>query len=90
MLKEVPLELRNQLDLPPEVFLFVNPLTGKHAKTKADSKLAVFKHEQAARKWEKNSTILKEMVGYYCPWVEMLGIASKETQGQYEYFMDSN
>ena len=90
MLKEVPLELKNQIPPPPEVFLFVNPLNGKHAKTKVDSKLAVFRNESAARRWEKNSKILKEMVGYYCPWEEMLGIASKETQGQYEYFMDSN
>jgi hypothetical protein len=90
MLKEIPIELKNQLTLPPEVFLFVNPLTGKHAKTKVDSKLAVFRNEKAARKWEKTSKILKEMVGYHCPWEEMLGVAIKETQGQYEYFMDTN
>ncbi len=88
MLKEIPIELKNQLDLPPDVFVYVNPLTGKHAKTKADSKLAVFKNEALARKWEKKSNILKDMVGYYCKWQEMLGIANKETSGQFEYFLD--
>ncbi len=90
MLKEIPIELRNQLDLPPDVFLFVNPLTGVHAKTKADSKLAVFKNESAARIYEKRSKILKQMVGYYCQWEEMLVVAQKETQSQYEFFRDNN
>ena len=43
MLKELPIELQNRLPLPPDVFLFVNPLNGKHAKFKDGDALAVFK-----------------------------------------------
>ena len=74
--------------LPPVVFLYVNPLTGKHAKTSNNSRLAVFVNEIAARKWEGISKTLKNMVGYEATVEEMLDIASKETGGSYEYFSD--
>lgn len=86
LLKELPIELRNSIPPPPDVFLFVNPLTGNHAKTRADGKLAVFINASAAYSWEKNSESLKNKVGYTCSWDEMIQIANQETQGQYEYF----
>lgn len=88
MLKELPIELENQIDLPPDVFLFVNPLNGRHAKFKDSDSLAVFNNENTARKWEIKSKVLNKMVGYYCTWEEMLAIASNETGGKYEYFRD--
>ena len=75
---------------PPEVFVFVNPLTGKHAKYTLTNKLAVFKDESVARLWEQNSKALKDMVGYWATWEEMLDIAQKQTGGQYEYFGTAN
>lgn len=89
-LKEIPIELRNQLSLPPDVFLYVNPLTGKHAKTSQTNKLAVFKNDVIGRLWEKRSDSLKTMVGYWATWVEMLKIAESQTGGNYEFFRDCN
>ena len=75
---------------PPEVFVFVNPLTGKHAKYTLTNKLAVFKDESVARQWEGISKALKSMVGYFITWEEMLDIAAKQTDGLYEYFANIN
>jgi hypothetical protein len=88
MLKELPIELQNRLPLPPDVYLFVNPLNGRHAKFKNTDSLAVFKDEATGRRWEIISKVLNTMVGYYCPWEEMLAIASNEAGGKYEYFRD--
>ena len=88
--KELPIELRNPLPLPPDVFLYVNVLTGRHAQTSLTSKLAVFKDENVARLWEEKSKALKGMVGYWAAWEEMLDIAQKQTGGQYEYFGTAN
>jgi len=69
-----------------ECWLYVNPLTGKHAKSNtADSPLAVFKDENIGRAYEIKSDILKGMIGYYAIWDEMLHIARKETSGKYDY-----
>ena len=87
--KELPIELRNPIPLPPDVFLYVNPLTGKHASTAADKKLAVFSNEKVGRDWEQVSKKLQSLVGYYCRWEDMLAIANEQTGGQYEYFRDS-
>ena len=75
---------------PPEVFVFVNPLTGKHAKYTLTNKLAVFRDESVARQWENISKALKSMVGYFITWEEMLDIAAKQTDGLYEYFANIN
>jgi hypothetical protein len=88
-IKELPIEIRKPIPLPPDVFLYVNPLTGKHATTVQDKKLAVFVNETTGRKWEEISKALKSMVGYYCKWEEMLTIAKGQTGGQYEFFRDS-
>jgi len=51
-IKENPVELIQDIDVLPEVFIYVNVLTGKHAKTSDTDKLAVFKNENVARIWE--------------------------------------
>ena len=85
-IKENPVELIQDINPLPEVFLYVNVLTGKHAKTRDTEKLAVFKNDAIGRQWEQQSTILKNMVGYWAVWNEMLDIAKNQTGGQYEYF----
>ena len=89
-LKENPLEQIQDTNEVAEVFLFVNVLTGRHAQTSQTRKLAVFKDETVARLWEQNSKALKDMVGYWAAWEEMLDIAQKQTGGQYEYFGTGN
>jgi len=69
-----------------DVWIYVNPLTGKHAKTTNGNKLAVFINEEVGRSWETKSTALSGMVGYKASWDEMIEIAIKQTQGQYELF----
>jgi hypothetical protein len=74
-----------------EVWLYVNPLTGKHAKSIKDGKkLAVFINERVGRKWEQGSETLKNMIGYAVTWDEMKLIADKETNTYYELFLDTN
>ena len=89
-LKENPLEQIQNTNEEVEVFLYVNVLNGKHAKTSLTNKLAVFKDESVARLWEQKSKALKDMVGYWAAWEEMLDIAQKQTGGQYEYFGTGN
>ena len=69
-----------------DVWIYVNPLTGKHAKTTSAGKLAVFLNEEIGRSWETKSTSLKSMVGYTATWDEMIEISNKQTGGQYELF----
>jgi len=90
IIKEIPIELRNQLSLPPDVFLYVKPLTGIHAKTSQTRRLAVFKNDEIGRLWEKRSDSLKTMVGYWATWEEMLEIAKSQTGGKFEFFRDCN
>jgi hypothetical protein len=85
-LEENPVEELQDTDTIPEVFLYVNVLTGKHAKTRDSDKLAVFKNDMIGRQWEQKSNILKGMVGYWAAWKEMIDIAKNQTGGQYEYF----
>ena len=73
-----------------DVWIYVNPLTGKHAKTTSTGKLAVFLNEEIGRSWESMSTALKGMVGYKASWDEMIGIATSQTGGQYELFTAHN
>ena len=73
-----------------DVWVYVNPLTGKHAKTTSTGKLAVFLNEEIGRSWETMSTALKGMVGYKATWDEMIEIANNQTGGQYELFTTHN
>ena len=73
-----------------DVWIYVNPLTGKHAKTTSAGKLAVFLNEEIGRSWESMSTALKGMVGYKTTWDEMIEIATNQTGGQYELFTACN
>lgn len=73
-----------------DVWIYVNPLTGKHAKTTSTGKLAVFINEEIGRSWETFSTALKGMVGYKATWDEMIEIANNQTGGQYELFTTHN
>jgi hypothetical protein len=69
-----------------DVWIYVNPLTGKHAKTTKAGKLAVFVNEEVGRSWETISTALTGMIGYKATWDEMIEIANKQTGGEYELF----
>jgi hypothetical protein len=69
-----------------DVWIYVNPFTGKHAKTTNTGKLAVFVNEEVGRSWETISTALTGMIGYKATWDEMIDIATKQTGGQYELF----
>ena len=73
-----------------DVWIYVNPLTGKHAKTTSAGKLAVFLNEEIGRSWETVSTALSGMVGYKATWDEMIEIANNQTGGQYELFTAHN
>ena len=73
-----------------DVWIYVNPLTGKHAKTTSTGKLAVFLNEEIGRSWETISTALSGMVGYKATWDEMIEIATNQTGGQYELFTARN
>ena len=73
-----------------DVWIYVNPLTGKHAKTTNTGKLAVFLNEEIGRSWETISTALSGMVGYKATWDEMIEISTNQTGGQYELFTARN
>ena len=73
-----------------DVWIYVNPLTGKHAKTTNTGKLAVFLNEEIGRSWENKSTALKGMVGYTATWDEMIEISNNQTGGEYELFTTHN
>ena len=68
------------------VWIYVNPLTGKHAKSSKTGKLAVFLNEEIGRSWEAVSTALTGMVGYTATWDEMIEISNKQTGGEYELY----
>jgi len=69
-----------------DVWIYVNPLTGKHAKSSKTGKLAVFINEEIGRSWEAVSTALAGMVGYTATWDEMIEISNKQTGGEYELY----
>lgn len=72
------------------VWIYVNPLTGKHAKSSKTGKLAVFLNEEIGRSWETVSTALKGMVGYNATWDEMIEISNNQTGGEYELYTTHN
>jgi hypothetical protein len=81
-----PVSLLNDIT-SGEVFIYVNPLKGKHISINQSIKsLAVFKDEQVGRQFETISDTLKKSIGYYVLWDEMLDIASQECEGRYDLF----
>lgn len=84
-------ELKPDIQIPSikhKVFLYVNPLTGKHASLNKTTKiLAVFNNELIGRQYETISDTLRKMVGYYVEWDEMIDICNKETGGLYEIYL---
>ena len=61
-IKELPIEIIKPIPLPPDVFLYVNPLTGKHASTVQDKKLAVFDPVSIMSKRTQASKIMIEKI----------------------------
>jgi hypothetical protein len=78
-----PIDFQNMIS---DVWIYVNPLTGKHAKSSKTGKLAVFLNEEIGRSWEAVSTALTGMVGYTATWDEMIEISNKQTGGEYELY----
>ncbi len=85
--KLLPIDFQHMIT---SVWIYVNPLTGKHAKTTKTGKLAVFLNEEIGRSWEAISTALTGMVGYTATWDEMIEISNKQTGGEYELFTTHN
>jgi hypothetical protein len=83
----LPIDFQHMIS---SVWIYVNPLTGKHAKTTKTGKLAVFLNEEIGRSWETISTALSDMVGYTATWAEMIEISNKQTGGEYELFTTHN
>jgi len=83
----LPIDFQHMIS---SVWIYVNPLTGKHAKTTKTGKLAVFLNEEIGRSWETISTALSDMVGYTASWDEMIEISNKQTGGEYELFTTHN
>ncbi len=79
----LPIDFQHMIS---SVWIYVNPLTGKHAKTTKTGKLAVFLNEEIGRSWEAISTALNGMVGYNATWEEMIEISNKQTGGEYELY----
>jgi len=69
-----------------DVWLYVNPLTGKHAKSTITGGLAVFLNEEIGRSWETKSNALRNMIGYTATWDEMIEISNNQTGGEYELY----
>ena len=81
--KELPTELLNKNTEPGSVWVYVNPLTGKHCKTTGTNKLAAFKTRESAMSWEPDSRTLQKNICYEVSWDEMISIANKEAGGVY-------
>jgi hypothetical protein len=81
--KELPAELIDKNTESGSVWVYVNPLTGKHCKTTGTNKLAVFKTRESAMSWEPDSRTLQKNICYEVSWDEMISIANKEAGGVY-------
>jgi hypothetical protein len=79
----LPIDFLNMIS---NVWIYVNPLTGKHAKSTKTGKLAVFLNEEIGRSWETISTSLQGMIGYTATWDEMIEISNNQTGGEYELY----
>ena len=82
-LKDSPTELLNKNTEPGSVWVYVNPLTGKHCKTSTTHVLAAFRDMETVRGWEPDSITLQKNIGYEVNWDEMIYIAAKESGGKY-------
>ena len=82
-LKDSPTELLNKNNEPGSVWVYVNPLTGKHCKTSSTHVLAAFRDMETARDWEPDSITLQKNICYEVTWDEMISIAAKESGGKY-------
>ena len=78
-----PVDFQNMIS---NVWIYVNPLTGKHAKFSLSGKLAVFINEEIGRSWETKSKSLTGMIGYSVSWDEMIEISNNQTGGEYELY----
>ena len=81
--KENPTELLSKNTEPGSVWLYVNPLTGKHCKTSITQVLAAFRSIENAKSWEPDSHTLQKNICYEVTWNEMISIAAKESNGKY-------
>ena len=81
--KQFPTELLNKNTEPGSVWVYVNPLTGKHCKTTGTNKLAAFRTRESAMSWEPDSKTLQKNICYEVSWDEMISIANKEVGGVY-------
>ena len=81
--KHSPTELLNKNTEPGSVWVYVNPLTGKHCKTTGTNKLAAFRTRESAMSWEPDSKTLQKNICYEVSWDEMISIANKEAGGNY-------
>ena len=81
--KQLPTELLNKNTDPGSVWVYVNPLTGKHCKTTGTNKLAAFRTRESAMSWEPDSKTLQKNICYEVSWDEMISIANKEAGGVY-------
>ena len=80
---ELPNETFTPHLLNPDVWVYVNPLTGKHIKTTNTKRLAVFNTKESAHSWEILSFTLQNNICYEVSWDEMICIANKEAGGNY-------
>ena len=78
-----PTELLNKNTESDSVWVYVNPLTGKHCKTSGTNKLAAFRSRESAMSWEPDSKTLQKNICYEVSWDEMISIANKEAGGYY-------
>jgi hypothetical protein len=81
--KHSPTELLNKNTDPGSVWVYVNPLTGKHIKTTNTKRLAVFSTKESAHSWENLSFTLQNNICYEVSWDDMISIANKEAGGNY-------
>lgn len=66
-----------------EVWMYVNPITGRYARLKDAEITVAFTNEEAGRRWENQSKVLKTMVGHYVSREELIEIANAQTEGRY-------
>ena len=81
--KDIPTELMDKNTEPGSVWVYVNPLTGKHCKTSGTCVLAVFRTRESGMSWEPDSKTLQKNICYEVSWDEMISIAAKESGGNY-------
>lgn len=66
-----------------EVWMYVNPITGRYARMRKADITVAFSNEEAGRRYENISKILQGMVGHYVSREELIEIANIQTEGRY-------